>query len=194
MDPGGPANALGASLGRGLSSLTNGGRFGNDSVKHVVTTQGFGATVNVEDLVNVVKSLVTTTSPEGMECGGANSDIVKVKSWPISRTRVCQMHANPAPRSYCDCCSWEGSEAVWQNTLFITDRCIINTKTTGGCPPFPGVVPYSQTRSKGALGISPYPIKEPSVLSPRHSPCLPHRCFGRDGRRCCSPLPRLIQS
>ena len=51
MDPGGPANALGASRGRGLSSLTNGGRFGNDSVKHAVTTQGFGATVNIEDLV-----------------------------------------------------------------------------------------------------------------------------------------------
>ena len=88
LDHGGPANALGASLGRGLSSLTNGGRFGNDSVKHVVTTQGFGATVNIEDLVTVVKSLVTTTSPDGMECGGANSDIVKIKSWPISRTRL----------------------------------------------------------------------------------------------------------
>ena len=48
MDPGGPANALGASLGRGLSSLTNGGRFGNDSVKHVATTQGFGGTVNLQ--------------------------------------------------------------------------------------------------------------------------------------------------
>ena len=78
-----PANALGASLGRGLVNLTNGGRFGNDTVKHVVSSQGFGSTVNVEDLIALLKTLLEETSPKGLGYGGKESDMVTSRVWDL---------------------------------------------------------------------------------------------------------------
>ena len=94
-----PANALGASLGRGLVNLTNGGRSGNDSVKHVVSSQGFGSTVNVEDLIALLKTLLEETSPKGLGYGGKESDMVTSRVWDLSRSRISTMKKNPAPRS-----------------------------------------------------------------------------------------------
>ena len=69
-----PANALGASLGRGLVTLSNGGRFGNESTRHIVTTQGFSATVNLEDMVVLLKTLLASTSPLDQAHGGKDSE------------------------------------------------------------------------------------------------------------------------
>ena len=79
-------NALGESLGRGLVSFTNGGRFGN-SLKHVVSTQGFGTAVNVEDLIVVMKRVLAATSPRGRSYGGKDSDVIWTISRKVVRTR-----------------------------------------------------------------------------------------------------------
>ena len=111
-----PANALGASLGRGLVTLSHGGRFGNDTVKHVVTTQGLGATVNVEDMVALMKTLLSSTSPRDLEYGGQDSDIVKTRIWDVSRSFASTMTSNPPPRTQCDCCGW----AAWEDLRYLT--------------------------------------------------------------------------
>ncbi len=98
MDHGGPANALGASLGRGLSSLTNGGRFGNDSTKHIVSSQGFGANVSVDELVTLLKSLISATSPRGQEHGGQDSVVTRNVKCNVSRVKISEMSSPPVSK------------------------------------------------------------------------------------------------
>ena len=81
-----------------------------------MSSQGFGSTVNVEDLIALLKTLLEETSPKGLGYGGKESDMVTSRVRDLSRSKISSMKKNPAPRSICDCCGWDG----WWHLSYLT--------------------------------------------------------------------------
>ena len=95
------ASQLLKSLAPGLSSLSNGGRFGKESVSLEASSLG-----DADEKKAIVLSLIKDTSPQGLKHGGRSQIVTKELKVDIVRSAT-YSNASIGPVS-CEECGWKG--------------------------------------------------------------------------------------